>query len=299
MTAMATLRGELVEFRVRGGDFWGTGTLRPRHDGGEVTIVGKLLGARAGDTLELEGDWTVHARFGRQFKLTRCDVVLPSDASGVVGWLAAKLPQISRRRAEVLVERHGVDGVWSILDAGDAVPLCELDGITMERAAEILAAYRAHRVERDRIVRLKGWGLTDNQIARIIATWGDDAETRMLDNPYDLIECVPGIGWTRADEIAKRMGVAHDAPPRIAAGTLHALREATGKGHVFVAQGKLTAVVATKVCGVDEDLVRRELAGLLDRAALARHEQNIYLPRLYRAEGTLADVFARRAAGWE
>lgn len=290
-----TIKGELLTFAVRGNDFWGTGTLRTAHDGGDVTIVGKVLGATSGDTLELQGEWTTHARFGRQFKVKSAEVVLASDVSGVVGWLAAKLPQISRRRAEALVERLGVAGVWDVLEREDYCALCAFDGITPARAAEIVEAYREHRAERDRMVRFKGWGLTDNQIARVLAEWEDDAEARIEANPYDLMECVPGFGWTRADLVARKMGLPLDAPPRIAAGTLHAMNEARGAGHVYVAQGKLTALVATKICGVGEWLARAAVDSLLEEKRLVRLGVNVYLPKLAEAEGRLARAFAERA----
>lgn len=292
---MDLLRGELLSFTVRGNDFWGVGTLRTQHDGGDVTIVGKVLGAHPGDTLELDGEWSSHPKFGRQFKLRRADVVLPSDTSGVVGWLSAKLPQISRRRAEVLVQAHGVEELWRLLERADVEALCVVDGINAERAEEIITAYRAHRLDRDRIVRLKQWGLTDNQIARVIAEWGDEAERRLEDNPYDLIACVPGFGWQRADQVARRMGVPLDAPARLRAGLMHAMTEAAGGGHVYVPQGKLTALVATKVCGVEEVLVRASLVTLLADEGLVRLDQNVYLPKLARAEERLAQVFAARA----
>lgn len=295
---MATLRGELICFRVRGQDFWGVGTVRTLHDGGDVTVVGKVLGAREGDTLELDGDFSTHDRYGVQFRVRSCEVVLPSDVSGVVGWLASKLPQISRRRAEQLVERHGVQGVWALLDRGDADALCQLDGITPDRAREILDAYGEHQSDRDRIVLFKSWGLTDNQVARVLAEWGDDAEQLMAENPYALIECVPGFGWKRADAVAQRMGVALDSPPRLAAGLMHAMNESLGAGHCYVAQGKLVALVSTKVCAVqDEDKVRRVLEDLLERQRLVRIGPNIYVPKLARAECRLAAVFAARAKG--
>lgn len=293
---MDNLKGELLSFTVRGAEFWGTGTVRTGHDGGDVDIVGKVLGAMPGDTLELQGEWVAHPKWGRQFRVKRAEVVLASDVSGVVGWLASKLPQISRRRAEALVQKLGVEGVWSALDRQDVQALCVIDGITPERAQQIIDAYQANRADRDRMVQFKQWGLTDNQIARVLAEWEDQAEERIKANPYELMECVPGFGWTRADLVARKMGLPLDAPPRLAAGLMHGMGEARGGGHVYVSQGKLTAQVAKKVCGVDEALVRAELDRVLERGKLVRLGVNVYLPKLERAEGRLAVSFAERAA---
>lgn len=293
---MTTIRGELLDFRVCGNDFWGIGKIRPAADKGELTVAGKLLGANIGDTVELEGDHSTHARFGKQFKVKACRVILPVDQTGVVGWLASKLPQVSSRRAEQLVERFGVEGLWALLEKGDAAALCVVDGITPARAAEIVEAYKQHKGDRDRIVRLKGWGMTDGQIAHCVERWGDEAEQKIADNPYQLMESVKGFGWTRADAVAMRMGLRRDNPARLCAGLMHAMELATQFGHCFSASGKLIGMVSTKICAInDENAVSAALSDLVKRGKLVRIEQNIYLPKLAEAEGRLAEVFARRA----
>lgn len=291
------IRGELLSFSVRGADFWGTGSVRTKHDGGVVAVVGKLLGAKVGDTVEITGDVAEHPRYGAQFRIKSCEVVLPSDVSGVVGWLASKLPQISRRRAEALVERFGVDELWKLLDAGDGAALCVVDGITEARAAEIVSAYRASKGDRDRMVRLKTYQLTDNQIAKLIKVWGDDVEKKLQENPYAVQDEVDGFGWQRADQLARAMGLPLTAPPRLRAGLKHAMQEAVQKGHCFVASGKLIALAANKVLVVDEQLVRVALKQMVERGELVVFEQRVYLTNLAEAESRLAKCFATRARG--
>lgn len=294
------LRGELMHFTVKGQDYWGVGEVRTLHDGGAVKVTGKLLGCTPGDTVELEGVYETN-KWGTSFKARSCTVIIPQDASGVIGWLAAKLPQVSKRRAEALVERHGVEGTWRVLDEGDIAALCSIDGITEARAQEILSAYREQKGDRDRVVRLKQWGMTDNQIARVVKAWGDAAEEKLRADPYQLMYVVDGFGWKRADEVARRMGVAIDAPARLMAGIRHAMDEASAAGHCFVTDGKLVALVAAKVCGVAEGPVWRALEELLasedERRRLVRRGTSIYLPRLADAEGFLAEVFSERASG--
>ncbi|HYC44499.1 MAG TPA: helix-hairpin-helix domain-containing protein [Burkholderiales bacterium] len=292
-----TIRGELVSFNVRGQDYWGVGEVRTTQDGGFVKITGKLLGTKVGDTLELTGNWKVHERYGRQFTVNTCAVVVPQDAVGVIGWLAATLPQVSRRRAEALVERHGVEGTWRVLDGRDEAALVELDGITPARAAEIFDAYHQAKAGRDQVVRLKSFGLTDNQCAKVIKEWGADAERILSSNPYQLMAKVDGFGWARADQVAQRMGVPRTLPARIAAGLLHTMQESCFAGHCFVPSGKLVALAAGEKClGVPEDAVRKGLQQLIEDEELVRLGARVYLPRIDRAEGELAREFAARAA---
>lgn len=294
---MTTIVGELVSFRVAGSDFWGFGQVRTKHDGGNLAIVGKLVGANPGDTVELDGDYTTHAKYGKQYKVKSCRVVLPSDQTGVVGWLAAKLPQISKRRAEELVQRFGVDGLWAKLEAGDGEALCVVDGITPARAGEIVLAYETHKKDRDRGVAFKQLGLTDNQVARVVELWKDKALEKITSNPYQLMEHVRGFGWQRADDVAMRMGIRRDDPARLCAGLMHSMECAIQLGHCFMATGKLVALTAgPKVCGIGEERPVRDALELMVRTGkLKRIEQNVYLTRIADAEGLLAKAFAVRA----
>lgn len=289
------IRGEVTDWQTRSADFWGTGVCRTRQDGGDVKISGKLLGAKVGDTVELEGWYDDHARYGRQFKFRACTVVLPVDASGVVSWLASTLPQISRRRAEAIVAAHGIEGTWALLDRRDVAALCEIDGITKPRAEEICAAYIANKRDRDRLVRFKGWGLTDGQIAKLIEEWGDDVEERITRNPYDVIKSVPGFGWVRADELAQRMGVKRNDPGRIEAGVMHFMSLGVQEGHCRVPHGKVVSVTAAKILGgVAEPEVAVVVRRLLDDGVLVPRGTHVYTRRLAMAEDKLAKAFSER-----
>jgi exodeoxyribonuclease V alpha subunit len=289
-----TLKGELVDFQVRTADHWGTGTLRTGHDAGHVKITGKVLGAKPGDTVEVQG-WFEETKWGRSFKVRSCEVVIPTDASGVVGWLASKLPQISRRRAEQLVERFGVEGTWAVLEDRDVNALCVMDGITPDRAEAIVEAYALEKNDRDRVVRFKSWGLTDNQIGKVLAEWGASTEAKLQENPYLLIKCVDGFGWVKADAVAKRMGVANDSPARIAAGILDVMAEAVQMGNVYVPFGAVVRVAAVKRCEVAESVVEPVLRSLLEKEELVCRGPKVYLPKLAFAEHRIAFVFATRA----
>ena len=52
-----------------------------------VTAVGIFPFAAAGETVSLSGEWVVHPRFGRQFKVQSCFPVVPASAAGIERYL--------------------------------------------------------------------------------------------------------------------------------------------------------------------------------------------------------------------
>lgn len=285
------IRGEVTEARVLGDGFWGTAKVRPER-GRMVTAVGKLIGVQPGDTVELEGAWAEHPRYGRQFKFRTLTTLVPQDSSGVVAWLSSRLPNLGPKRAADIVEKLGAEGVWHVIE-NEPNRLLEVPGITEARRDAIVEAYWTHRAERDRIVKFKAWGLTDGQIARVMEKWGGRAEAILAEDPYRLCDEVYGFGFKRADAVALRMGLPADSPARIRAALVHLLTEAAdGHGHAYVPGGKLIGMTS-QLIKVDERSVARELTQLVEIGKVRRNGSRAVLPELDDAERDVATKVAR------
>lgn len=56
----------------------------------------------------------------------------------------------------------------------------------------------------------------------------------MTNNPYRLIDDIWGIGFKTADQIAQKLGLAHDSPKRIRAGICFAISSVISVGHLYI-----------------------------------------------------------------
>lgn len=307
------LKGEIQQFTTHKADGWGTGVLltgqrratgsdvardRPSSTQDEtdtVIISGKLLGARVGDAVELEGAFTYSEKWGRQFKIKSCNVVRPDGPDGAVRWMASRLPAIGETRARALVERFG-EQLWEVLEH-EPHRCAEVDGITAERALEIGAAYKEIAGERVNMVKLRGWGLTDNQVGRCVERWGslDRVTKELTQNPYLLAQEVFGFGFKRSDEIAMKMGVLKNAPERLRAGVEHVVGEAAQEGHVFVA-GRALQRIAAELLGVSEAALAPAIKEVAREGRLVRRGWRVYLRRLDDAEERVALALSRMLA---
>jgi exodeoxyribonuclease V alpha subunit len=282
-----TLRGELMAFRTMTADGWGVGTVRSR-DRSEHKVTGKLLGVQLGDALELAGSW-MDTKYGRQFKVRQCTATVPQTVAGVVAWMASALPDVGDKRALAMVSRFGVAGLWETIESNPR-GLCVVDGITPDRADAIAVAYEEQRADRDSLIVLRGWGLTDGQVARCIERWHDAAEVvaAVRCNPYVLMEHVAGFGFRRSDDVALRTGIAPDAPMRIAAALHHLVGEEVQRGHCYVPQGKLRAQTE-KLLGTPAELVKRAMRTQYVAGRLLVRGARVYPPRLEDDESDCAD----------
>lgn len=283
------LKGRLDAIRYQGNNYWTVATLRTDR-GQQVTIVGNLLTVSVGDSLELEGEWITHRTFGRQFQFRSFEVLAPSSNEGVVGFLESKLPDIGRNRAIQLVRHFGAGEVFSVI-ADEPLRLTEISGITAERARRIQRDFARAQEQRDTLVFLKGFRLTDYQAAKIMSRYGTGTREVLKEDPYQLIDDIEGFGFKTVDDLARRVGVDHRGLPRAKAGCVHVLEQARDRGNTFLPLDELRRQVV-KELAIGAGLVNAALEVLAEDGSIVLEDDRAFTRRLHRMELAIAGRLA-------
>jgi exodeoxyribonuclease V alpha subunit len=218
-----------------------------------VTAVGSLADVNPGEHLRLEGVWTNHPRYGRQFKVLDYETVLPATAEGIRKYLGSGLIKgIGPVMAERIVKKFGVE----TLDVIEASPrrLLSVLGIGPKRVALIERAWAEQKQIKEVMLFLQSHDVRTSLAVKIYKQYGDDAIAVVQQDPYRLARDIYGIGFLTADRIARKLGIPQDAPQRVAAGVSHVLSQLADEGHVYAPEPELTAE-ATRILEVDADLV--------------------------------------------
>jgi exodeoxyribonuclease V alpha subunit len=269
----------------------------------DVPVVGTMLGVSVGEHVRLEGDWTVHGQYGRQFKVDRYTTVLPATAAGIEKYLGSGLVKgIGPKTAKRIVQAFGAD-TFQVIEEHPG-RLYEVADVGPKRVALIKAAWQEQRQIREIMVFLQSHGVSPALAVRIYKQYGDGAATVVTTDPYRLARDVYGIGFITADRIARNLGIAPDAPERVAAGVAYMLSQKADEGHVYVPQDELTEVSA-KLLDVAADLAGQGIESLrqdeqvqvekppgpssMDRLA----QDRVYLMPFFRAEVSVAGKLRR------
>lgn len=300
---MHTLEGTLERITYQSDeDGYTVGRLTPRGRNYQVTVVGKLVGVRPGETLLLEGEWQEHRDHGRQFAVATYRTLMPATIDGIRRYLGSGLIKgIGPATAKKITEAFG----RHTLEVIERTPerLAEVPGLGRKKVELIKAAWREQQRIKEVMIFLQEVGLPTGMAVRIYKQYGDAALDIVRDEPYRLADEVYGIGFLTADRIAAALGLPHDDPRRVAAGLRHALGAASEDGHCFLPAAELTQRAAA-LLGVDEALVAEvlhtpELAGELElvdwapRGGGAPPAPAVYLKPLAMAETGVAAAIAR------
>ena len=88
-------------------------------------------------------------------------------------------------------------------------------------------------------------GVGTARAVRIYKTYGNEAITRVRENPCRLALDIQGIGFKTADTLAQWLGILRDAVIRAQAGVRHVRQEFAEDGHCAVHQDELIETAAT------------------------------------------------------
>jgi exodeoxyribonuclease V alpha subunit len=238
-----------------------------------VTVVGNLPEVQPGESLRLEGHWTTHPQYGRQFNAEWCKQVLPATVEGIKAYLGSGMIKgVGPVTAKRIVQRFGVDTL-RVLDE-DPEQLEETPGVGPKRAAAVAEAWEEQKQIREVMMFLHSHGVSTNLAVKIYKTYGDDALHVVQEDPYRLARDIWGVGFKTADKVAQDLGLPHDAPSRIQAGVAYALSQLADEGHVYVPEEELVEEAAP-LLEVDPHLIREAIKEL-DADEVVERETLVY-----------------------
>ena len=272
-----------------------------------IAIVGTLASIQEGESVEVEGVWTNHPKYGKQFKVEHYKAVYPSTLEGIQKYLGSGLIKgVGTKSAKRIVDHFGAETL-DIIDA-DPRRLEEVPKLGKKRVELIAAAWDEQRQIKDVMVFLQSHGITTGYAVKIFKTYGQEAIQKVRSDPYRLERDVDGIGFRIADRIAQRLGLGRDAPERVQAGIRYLLSEAADEGHVYlptvrtmelpaVGMMELPAVGmmerAVEILEINAELLPPALEALRANDGVVTEDLRCYLPPLHRAEVGAASSLKR------
>ncbi len=256
-------------------------------DGEELTCTGNFGSADIGDNLELEGEYTTHAIYGEQFKVTNYKITIPDDVTSMQRYLASgAIKGIGEALAAKIIKKFGEDTFRIIEDEPER--LAEIKGISQRKAIDISIQMSEKREMRDAIIFLQQYGISNNLAVKIFEQYGTRIYAILKENPYQLAEDIAGIGFHTADEIAEKIGIKVDSDYRIRSGLLYALSQAAADGNSYLPR-TLLVQKASELLGVEQDITDAQIDNLLMAQKLViKGQDQVYASSFYYVEQSCA-----------
>lgn len=298
---VVTVKGRIEKLFYQNPKF-SAGRLRtPSND--TITFAGAVF-ARENEPVVLTGRWTTHEIYGRQFAVERMEYNLSLDNAGLAQYLAnhPDIKGIGPAKAYAIVQQFGSRFEEVLL--GEPEKLATAAKVPLSVIEAMQKIWQDHRYTNNMIAWLSSQGLTHHQVMTVIEELGTNAKAVLKNDPYSLIGMIPGFGFRRVDEIARKLGTPKEAPIRIRAGIVHLLNEELHEGHCWTESMDLIEA-ANKLLIMDcldsKERIAKELEALICECKLAEipfdNRMLIALPKIHWMEERLHQMFLHGADG--
>ncbi|WP_099221110.1 ATP-dependent RecD-like DNA helicase [Listeria costaricensis] len=264
----------------------------------DIVVTGFFPQLQEQEVYQFYGVMQEHAKFGQQFKVEKFRKEMPKSRDGVIQYLSGEIFKgVGKKTAEAIVDTLGEEAISRILNDPDL--LAEVPKLPKKTADQLVETLRENQGLEHVMVGLNQYGFGPQLSMRIFQVYKQHALEILEKNPYKLIEDVKGIGFQRADELGKKLGLGGRHPERIRAALLFVLdNESLKQGNVYLEEEELLHATKSLLEQHDPERIAledisREIDYLKDAEKLIAENTRLYMPSLYFAETGLTHHIKR------
>jgi exodeoxyribonuclease V alpha subunit len=257
-----------------------------------MTVTGYFPLPMRGESYKFYGETKEHPKYGLQFIVKSYEKQSETSIAGLIEYLSSDLFKgVGIKTATHIVETLGKDAIDQIVDDPkvlDTVP--KLSEKVKESIAESIVDNKASE---STLIKLYSYGIGPKTAMKIYKYYQTDTISIIEENPYQLMYDIEGIGFERADIIARELGFLEADPRRIKAMSIYLYQYmGSNAGHTYLTVDQmreyLTKHINRKEHIVDEDTLMDLLNELIEEDFFVQEDDLIKLKSVYYAEKNIA-----------
>lgn len=263
----------------------------------EIVITGNFADIAEENEYQFFGVLVDHPKYGKQFKADNYHSTVPTSKEGLVEYLSGdNFPGVGKQTAKKMVDILGVNLITDVLDNES---LLDKVGLSSKQRKTVIDTLQKNNGMEQVIIGLNGYGFGSSLSSAIYNKYKRDTLKVIEENPYQLVEDIDGIGFKKADDIAKQMGMSANNPGRIRAGLISALQSLSLKnGDTYTQTGPiLDETLKLLNNGNSENITGDDLSEqfleLAKTQKIVGEEDRVYLKDLYDDEWRIAEHINR------
>lgn len=237
-----------------------------------------------GGKYNFSGEWVKVPKYGMQVNAFFIEPAMYGDA--LVFLSSGVIKGVKEGIAKRIVEQFG-DKTFEIFDT-DINRLLEVSGIGPKTLEKIKKSYGEKQVMKETISFFRKFDIPVSQIFKMYKQYGNEAIQTVKENPYRLINDIEGIGFKKADNIGRKLGIEENDPFRIKSGITYALQQAASVGNTYLPVSILIDS-ASEILDLPKDAVNSQIKD----TDIIVDDGRAYLKYLYRYEHGVKDDLIR------
>lgn len=246
-----------------------------------------------GEEIVLTGNWVTHKKYGVQFIFDTLEI----KEAELYFFLTKIVKGIGQKFANELLEEYTEEELIKVLNETPE-KLLKFKGIKEKKLEKIVSSWQKFQHLRELGSFLSKYGVSSSLITKIYSNFGEieDLIDKIKENPYILIN-IKGIGFKKADEIAKSLGIDERSEFRIMACLNYTLKEfCDNNGNSSIDKYHLYKLLDESLGFNNEEMLYENsiVQMLANEELFTTKENRVAISMLYRAEKKILEFFKRR-----
>ena len=246
-----------------------------------------------GEEIVLTGNWVTHKKYGVQFIFDTLEI----KEAELYFFLTKIVKGIGQKFAKELLEEYTEEELIKVLNETPE-KLLKFKGIKEKKLEKIVSSWQKFQHLRELGSFLSKYGVSSSLITKIYSNFGEieDLIDKIKENPYILIN-IKGIGFKKADEIAKSLGIDERSEFRIMACLNYTLKEfCDNNGNSSIDKYHLYRLLDESLGFSNEEMLYENsiVQMLANEELFTTKENRVAISMLYRAEKKILEFFKRR-----
>ncbi len=259
-----------------------------------IAMTGYMNNFNDYDKYQFNGDYVVHPKYGKQFKLESYRVIYAKENDELIKYLSSPLFKgVGKALATNIVNTLGEDCIDKIKN--DKHSLDIVKGMTVKKRDTIYDVLTTSEYDQEVMQFFMGHGISLKNLGLIQAHYQEKTLDILQNNPYQLIEDIDGIGFKTADELAIKTGGTFDNPNRIKAGIIYSIKQyCFNTGSTYCLLDEIKKMFSKIIYNIDEIVFEQYLDELIDDGLVVLEQERYYYYEMNEAEKNIAEYLKQR-----
>jgi exodeoxyribonuclease V alpha subunit len=263
-------------------------------DSDYITVKGYFPAPMRGEEIRFFGSFETHPKFGTQYLAKRYEKISETSLSGLIEYLSSDLFKgVGLKTAYNIVHTLGKDTIKLIME--DTSVLDQVPKLSENLKQVVVQGIIDNKALDHTLIKLYEYGLTPRMAMKIFKQYQNETIAIIEKNPYQMMYDIEGIGFERADQVAKAIGFSDDDPLRIKAMIIYLFNlMGVNYGHTFLYESQLVEFLMKglnkKESLVTETQVMNLLDDLIEERVFVRDKDIIKLQSTEYAEQNIVEA---------
>ena len=259
-----------------------------------IAMTGYMNNFNDYDKYQFNGDYVIHPKYGKQFKLESYRVIYAKENDELIKYLSSPLFKgVGKALATNIVNTLGEDCIDKIKN--DKHSLDIVKGMTVKKRDTIYDVLTTSEYDQEVMQFFMGHGISLKNLGLIQAHYQEKTLDILQNNPYQLIEDIDGIGFKTADELAIKTGGTFDNPNRIKAGIIYSIKQyCFNTGSTYCLLDEIKKMFSKIIYNIDEIVFEQYLDELIDDGLVVLEQERYYYYEMNEAEKNIAEYLKQR-----